>query len=288
MKKKKNSLVWQILPSKKQENGLDTVRRTPLGEGDNFSPNDEPQPSFLIGTMHVRDEQAFQFESLFKEKIDACSVFAAELNLTEAKQGKQQPLFLPPEQSLDQILPNKTFLKMDKTVRRITGQSLMAFSHLKPIVLTNLILESILHQDRVISLDENLWAYATEKGKILRGIETYGEQIEIMEKMDLEGQIKNLKSTLKDISKTRRQIKHISCLYAQADIHALYKSVHKTAQGNRRLLLFDRNHVMAQRIAALASETTVCIAIGAGHLAGEKGVLKRLKDLGCHLSPCTS
>ena len=66
-------------------------------------------------------------------------------------------------------------------------------------------------------------------------------------------------------------------LYEQSDILKLYKVTRKQAKGMRKILLFNRNDLMAKRIAQFASEQSLFASIGAGHLAGEKGVLRLLK-----------
>ena len=77
----------------------------------------------------------------------------------------------------------------------------------------------------------------------------------------------------------------MAALYEQADIQKLYKVARRSTKGSRRLLLFDRNVIMARRIADLSQEMTLCAAIGAGHLAGKKGVLQLLKSAGFAVKP---
>jgi uncharacterized protein YbaP (TraB family) len=45
-------------------------------------------------------------------------------------------------------------------------------------------------------------------------------------------------------------------------------------------MIYGRNQIMAERIKAMMLEKTACIAIGAGHLGGRKGVLKLLQREG--------
>jgi uncharacterized protein len=56
-------------------------------------------------------------------------------------------------------------------------------------------------------------------------------------------------------------------------------------KGNRQLMIFDRNELMADRIVEMTAENTVCAAIGAGHFWGEKGVLNALRKKGFIVEP---
>lgn len=260
MKKNKNSLVWQIT-----EGGKNT--------------------SFILGTMHVRDARAFQFEHLFYEKILKCEAFATEFNLDDIQNQTDFTLSLPDGLQLHNVIEPKAFAKISRVVEQKMGLPLVHFNSLKPIIVTNMLTESVLSSDRLMSLDETLWRFASENGRILRGIETFEEQVEILNKMGLDEQIKGLKDLVSDFSKFRKQLLNMTRLYEQADIQKLYKVAKKTAKGNRRLLLYDRNHIMAQRIADMTKEMTLCAAIGAGHLAGKNGVLNLLKKNGFEVAP---
>jgi uncharacterized protein len=238
-------------------------------------------PNYLIGTMHVRDERAFQFENGFKQAIEKCEIFATEFNLDEAQSGAvQMSLFLPENESLKTLMSTKLYEKINANLLKKMGVSLEQFDRFKPITVTNFLTESLLSKDRWLSLDETLWEFAKEKGKILRGIETFEEQLAVLEKMPLADQVKNLKDTMHDLSNFKKQLTKMADYYEHADIVKLYKSAKKSAKGSRKLLLYNRNAIMANRIMDLVQENSVCVAIGAGHLAGEKGVIRLLKKKG--------
>lgn len=262
----KNSLVWQILPPDS------------LGKEDK-------KPSFIIGTMHVRDARAFQFEHIFYEKILNCEAFATEFNLDEAQNETGFSMSLSDNVLLTDLIKPKTFEKISRVVQQKMGVPLTHFNSLKPIIVTNMLTESVLSSDRMLSLDETLWRFAAQNGRILRGIETFDEQVEILNKMSLDEQIKGLKDLASNFSKFRQQLLGMAKFYEKAEIQKLYKAARRTTKGSRRLLLFDRNEIMAQRIAELSQNMTLCAAIGAGHLAGKKGVLNLLKNAGFEVKP---
>ncbi len=271
MKKNKNTLVWQITP--------------PNTDGTSRDNREVTQVSYILGTMHVRDARAFQFEHQFYDKIRDCETFATELNLDEIQNETNFALSLPDNLRLSDLIKPKLFAKISQVVMQKVGAPLMHFNTMKPFMVTNLLTESVLSTDRMMSLDETLWRFASENGKILRGIETLDEQIEVLNKMSLDEQIKGLKDMTTHFPKFRRQLLSMAKLYEEADIEKLYKAARRSTKGSRRLLLFDRNEKMAQRIADFAKETSLCAAIGAGHLAGKKGVLRLLKNAKFEVKP---
>ena len=139
--------------------------------------------------------------------------------------------------------------------------------------------------DRHVSLDQHLYDFAKNKGLNILGIESFDSQVEVLKKMPLKDQLKSLKEMATHFERFRRNIKKTTEIYIEADLQKLLKKVKKTAGGMRSLLLYDRNVIMADRIASLAQENSLFAAIGAGHLAGKKGVLRLLKMKGLQVTP---
>jgi len=56
----------------------------------------------------------------------------------------------------------------------------------------------------------------------------------------------------------------------------------------RKMMIDDRNFIMADRIAKMTSQQTAFVAVGAGHLGGKKGVLRLLKLKDIKLKPIST
>ncbi|GJM35089.1 MAG: hypothetical protein DHS20C18_40900 [Saprospiraceae bacterium] len=262
MKQKKESLLWRI------------------------ESNDLPGPSFLLGTMHIRDQRAFGLLELVYEKINTCAAFAAEIDLqvTEIPPEKLS-MNIPPSKWLDQMLSPRQFQKMRQIILKGTGLDLYLYRFLHPMVINNLILERILSKDMSIALDRHLWDYAQEQGKQLLGIETLEEQLAIMQVIPFQRHLKDLLGMSKNFTRYRRHMHHLVHLYQEGALQRLHKASKKGAGSFRRMMIYDRNVNMADRIADMVGQQTTFCAIGAGHLGGSKGVLRLLKKKGLKVKP---
>ncbi|MEK7255422.1 MAG: TraB/GumN family protein, partial [Bacteroidota bacterium] len=237
--------------------------------------------SYLFGTMHVRDSRAWAVASVAMEKIQECPAFAAEFHLgDQMPEMPISPTQLPENQSLQEFMPPRRYKKLRKIILRSARLDLDHFKYAPPFLVLNLIGEQILKADMPYSLDEHLWEFAKQERKSLHGIETLREQLETLQKIPLKDQVKMLLDASQNISSYRRHLLHLSELYFQGDARRIFKIVKKSSKGLRKLLLYRRNEVMAERIAALARQQQVFAAIGAGHLGGGKGVVKLLKMKG--------
>ena len=240
-----------------------------------------PAPSYVFGTMHVRDQRAFARLDPVLEAIQSCAAFATEFNLEEAKlNADPAALNLPNGQAIDQLLGEKKYQKARKALLKMTGMDIEPLKHLQPIMLTNVLSESVLAREMAFSMDEFLWRFATEQEKIRLGVETYQEQMEILHQIPMKIQLKSLIDISKNFKKYRKKILKTTTLYEEQNIQQLYKSTKKSLGKLRKLMLYDRNKIMAERIGKMAQEQPTVAAIGAAHLAGKKGVLRLLKKQG--------
>lgn len=245
-----------------------------------------PAPSYLFGTMHVRDGRAFQQLEKVHEAIEACDGFAAEFHLEEAEQGIQSSIMqLPGGQRISELVSKKKFERYRNVLRKSTGLDLAKFDRMIPFIVVNFATESLLAQDMPDPLDQHLWNFAKNQGKSLHGIETFQEQMEVLKKITLEDQLKMLSGLCRNIGRFRQYLRRLAELYEASEVQQLYKMVKKNSKGMRPLMLYRRNEVMAERILSLVQQQRVFTAIGAAHLGGSKGVLRLLKKGGLTITP---
>ncbi len=242
--------------------------------------------SYLFGTMHVRDKRAFGALPIIEEKIEACDAFAAEFDFEEAKvfQMNNQAQ-ISDNQNLKTLFKPKKYEKIAAFLEKQIGMDITLFEHQKPFVIYQIITETLFQKDMPFALDRYLYEHAKAEGKILTGVETFAEQMEIMEKITLEQQAKILYQTVKNFKNYRKQLKKLTDLYQSGNLQQLNKSARKGMGSLRKLLVDDRNYIMADRIAEMTAKQSIFVAIGAGHLGGKNGVLRILKLKNMKLKP---
>jgi uncharacterized protein YbaP (TraB family) len=245
-----------------------------------FPPN-KTSTSYLLGTMHVKDARVFLRQHHLLELIEGVDLYAAETDLRELQlQSNLQTMLIPGGRRLPDFFTEKQYAKMHRILKKAFGIDIHQFAHFRPFFISSMIDEAILSKDMPYSLDESLWRFADELGKDMKGVESYEHQLSIMKKMPIELQAKHLLSLSKQVSAHRREILKLTEYYVQGNIQQLHRSARRGMGDLRKLLLWERNDRMADRIHELIREQSCFCAVGAGHLWGEKGVLKLLKDQG--------
>ena len=253
----KNSLLWRLSP--------------PGGGPD----------SYLFGTMHVRDLRAFQWLELAQECLRRCPVFATEFDFSETDPAAvASVLQLPDGAALDHWLKPGVWKRLDRHCRKKLGVPVEQLRFQHPMSVAMLLTGSLLQQEAARSLDETLWEYAKGLGKTTTGVETFEEQLQTLQKIPFQYHLDNLAWLLKNYGRQKRRLKKMLGWYIAGDLQQLYQAARKDAKGMRKLLLFERNVLMARRFESIAKETSLFCAVGAGHLAGQKGLLRMLKKAG--------
>jgi uncharacterized protein YbaP (TraB family) len=143
----------------------------------------------------------------------------------------------------------------------------------------------MLHAEHEVALDKYLSEYALQKNKEMLGVENFQEHIDVLKQIPMEFQIKSLNDVLRNVKSFRKQVKLMTKYYLAQDIYQLYKAAKQSLQDSRKVMLYDRNFKMANSIEKMVENQTTFIAVGAGHLAGNKGLIKLLKDKGFKLQP---
>lgn len=237
--------------------------------------------SYLLGTMHVRDERVFRWMPQLEALLAQCDLLALEFDLGELPgPGLQESLLLPPGTSLDRLMGLRRYRKLRRILHKAFGLDLNAFRGLHPMMLKQAIDAAILSEDMPHTLDEALYRAARELDLPVTGLERFAHQLELLRRLPVEEQVHDLLRLGSQVRRYRRQIHQLARLYEQKRLRDLYRAVRRGAGKHRRLLIDRRNEAMVRRLAELTAGRRVFAAVGAGHLPGHRGMLRLLKQRG--------
>lgn len=233
--------------------------------------------------MHIKDERVFRLMPIIEPLLEQVDALALEYDLGTHYEdfSLNHPLMAP--KPLSQVLDEEKYLKLKKIIQKSFGVNVDEVEHLQPFLVVHLITQTLLHQDREVELDLFLWQRAQALGLPIIGLEDVRDHLRVVDKLPYDRQLKMLLDLGKNPARVRRHIKHIVSLYERGEIYKLHKTLRRQAMGMRRTLVFDRNVVMANRILEHCREKRLFVAVGVGHLAGGKGIIRLLKKQGLKL-----
>lgn len=251
-----------------------------------ISGGNSKKTSYVFGTIHVRDSRAFFNNKTLLKKIAACDSYVGEFNLEDTDpMVLSKYMLLPNGKTISEQLSIKQAKALDKLLNKQIGIGLEQLNHHKPLLVINLLTESFFEADMPEPLDSHLFNYAKVLNKRMDGLETFEEQLNVLVELSLKSQFKSLISTVKKFKNFKQQLKKLTQYYMRQDIQKLYQTAKRNSKGMRKILIYKRNKIMANRIDELVRKESAFIAVGAGHLAGEKGILRLLKKQGYKVTP---
>ncbi|WMJ73538.1 TraB/GumN family protein [Cytophagaceae bacterium ABcell3] len=253
-----------------------------------ISGNGIEKPSYLFGTMHVKDKRAFFFGDSLLNKLDKCDAMAGEIVADLDVIKKDIGMILMPDSvNLKSLLDKDDYKTVQKYARKNLGVYALMINKIKPIFTSALVTEKMMEQDVGETIDEYLQRQAKKRDKEVFGLESISDQLEVLNLYSLEEQAEMLVDMVVNIDKYQEATLKMLHTYIAQDLEGLLVAVKDSDIGDEfsYALLEERNKKMVKRIQELLHEKPVFYAVGAGHLPGEEGILELLRKEGYTLKP---
>lgn len=269
--KDNNSLLWKI-----SGNGIE-------------------KPSYLFGTIHmICKEDAFLSENLVKAIREADKVYL-ELDLDNLFEllGVMTKMKMRNDTTLADLLTPEEYSQIKAHFEK--NGSMLPFSVIetyKPLVASSLLMESAMVCDEQVSMEQLVMEEAKKNGKKIDGLETMAFQMSMFDSIPYKIQAKELLKGIatgdKNESDETAEFRKMMEAYKEQDLAKLSDMISKSDEGMMQyedILLYNRNRNWVEKLKTLVKERSMVIAVGAGHLPGEKGVISLLRKEGYKVTP---
>lgn len=249
-------------------------------------------PSYLYGTIHIQDKRVFSFDNTVTDAFNSCDAFAMEILMDEIDPKESQAAMLMPEgKTLKSIMTEEEYHLLDSAFTAATGASLLMYNRMKPFFVSSAMMQSGMQQDMETALDLYLLQNARKGGKSCYGVEKFMDQINAIDAIKLEDQVKMLIDGLKDTSssKNTEEDQFADLLEAYLTFN-LEKALEMSSDPSlppefNQAFLINRNSGMAKNFIKIAKKQSLFCAVGAAHLPGEQGVINHLRKAGLTVEP---
>lgn len=249
---------------------------------------------YLLGSVHLAKKELYPLNAAIEEAFAESEVLAVEADITKANQAALQAKILqkamyPAGESLKGKVPEKTFAEAKKRL----GLPPQQLSQMRPwyLAMTLSVFEMMkLGYDPQQGIDLHFLNKAKKQKKTVHELESAEFQINLLSSFDEKLQVQLLEYTIVDLDGIRDQTDEMFSAWREGDAVAMEKFLTKGLKERPDLkpvyekLVDDRNVKMADKIERyLKSGRTHFVVVGAGHLVGEKGLVKLLEARGIHL-----
>lgn len=250
--------------------------------------------AYLFGSIHLLPPNIDWHSKAIDDALAASDVFVFEAPLGDT--GQQQTVafvrtngMLPPNVTLASVLDLRTRrdLQAAAVAVHVPPESL---AHFRPwlagIVLATRQLEAS-HYSADSGVDRQIWTLARANGKSVRTLETVDEQLSLLRPTDKKLEMDEFDASLKELRSQSGEIGALVdawCEGRMSEVARLMNTGLADTPGAMKLLIDDRNARWADRMASMLSEHhTYFVTVGAGHLAGPRGLPALLSRRGFHV-----
>ncbi len=257
----------------------------------------EAAPSYVFGTMHSSDPRVLALPPPVWQAFTRAGALALEIDMSGGPERAQQILggyfqamLLSDGRTLEQIIGPDVFADALAALRPY-GVSAQVLRRLKPWAVYEALVRppaAVTERGGGVFLDLSLAREAKLRGKPVYGLETLEEQVAVFADIPEQDQVALVESAIAYAGEENLGAETLTRLYLAGDLGAIFRL---WVEPVRRLgpdftasvieRLFDeRNAVMVARMDGLLARGNVFIAVGAGHLPGDTGVLHLLERKG--------
>jgi uncharacterized protein len=255
-----------------------------------ISGNGLSKPSYIYGTIHMICENDFILKESVKSKLNESEQIVLEIDMDDPQLTKKtiELMSFKKGESLKNVMNEADYNSLSKFFKDSLSMSLTMFERFKPLFLFSLLSTKMLACD-LKSYETEFVKIASSQKKELLGLETIEFQVSVFDKMSKDDMSKMLGSIVTDYSKMKTEFDEMIEHYKQQDIDKLYDDINKSSMsgfnGYSKDFLDNRNIDWISKISKFSSEKSTFYGVGAGHLAGENGLLNLLKKAGFTITP---
>lgn len=262
-----------------------------------ISGNDLTEPSYLFGTYHLLGDgfltEVPEIETPFKNAKGV----VVEMVIDSSKLLNISMMAVMRDKKISTLLSPEDFKLVSDTLEKISGFSLKMMDMFKPsqvsaalvLLQSQKLNEKTLSKYPGIPLDVHFASAAKKNAIMLTPLETMEAQMKLLlDQFPVEEQARQLVDYVKNSNTFSKTHVDMLNLYLQKDLDALSKlmeSIPEDLMGNSDYLLKDRNEKWMKTLPPLMRSGSQFIAVGAGHLPGEDGMLSLLQKAGYQVTP---
>jgi len=249
-----------------------------------ISGNGLNKPSYLFGTIHLTCDTSLDENTL--NALEATEQLYLELDMDDKSIQMQMMklMMMKDGTKLSTLLSPEDFKILDEFMKKNLNMSAKLFDSFKPFMISSMLFPKML-DCKSQSVESELMKITKEQNEEIFGLEKAEDQMKVFDEISYQDQAEELLKTVKDnLEKDKKEFQEMITIYQNKDIEGMLKmmsdSDNKITSENQDILLNNRNKNWIPIMVKIMKDKPTFFGVGAGHLAGEEGVIKLLRKKG--------
>lgn len=248
--------------------------------------------SWLFGTFHMMCKEDITFLSAEDSLVKTSDKVYLELDLDDPKLPMQmmQQMNMKGGKKLKDFYSPGDYETLSSFFKDTLKMPLELFGSAKPFFASALLYTKFMNCAKSTSVEEQIISFAKKHNKEVLGLELVEDQMSIFDSIPYDEQAKSLLDGIKNIKKSRQQFNDMYNYYKAENLEQVGAMLNKEDKEDMTykymdLLLKNRNEKWVAKLRNVLPQTKVFIAVGAGHLIGNDGLIKLLRKEGFKVKP---
>lgn len=248
-----------------------------------ISGKDLGSSSYLFGTIHLMCEDDFQISQQVSKRLELAEALVMEVDLDDpALYGSvMENMYNEDGQKITDFLSENEYEKIRTFLKERTGMDMDRMQNIRPMVLMSLIYPNLLECE-TMAFESELMQLAKAENISILGLESVNEQLAFFDQIPLKEQYRSFFSYTENLEKGKEEFRKLMSSYREEDIARLLELVSESPEYKdyKYILVDQRNEKWIETMSSMMQKGTMFFAVGAGHLAGEGGLIRLLKKEG--------
>lgn len=254
------------------------------------SGKDLKKPSYLFGTFHLLCKDDIKFSEQLKSSLSSADEVYMEMDMDDPSTMLSGLLYMNMKdgKKLKDLYTADEYKKVESYFSDSLGMPMMMFQSIKPYFLVAMLYPKMMNCKAASGVEEELITLAKENKKEIKGLETMQFQASVFDSIPYEWQAKELLKNIDSFSVYKKEFDTMIMEYKDQQLSAMEKLLAKSEFGSDKyedILLTKRNINWVDQLKSIMQKESVFVAVGAGHLVGEKGLLNLLRKEGYTVEP---
>ncbi|MEO6136926.1 MAG: TraB/GumN family protein [Ginsengibacter sp.] len=248
------------------------------------------KPSYLFGTFHLLCKEDIHFSEQLKKAIQRCDTVYMEMDLDDPSTMLSGMLYMNMKggKKLKDLYSEKDYQKLESYFADSLKIPLTFFSGAKPYFLVALFYPRMMSCSSPSGVEQELLKIIKENKKEVNGLETMQFQASVFDSIPYEWQAKELMKSIDSFAVAKNEFDRMLKIYKSQELDsmtAMFVENEFGADEFSKYLLDNRNKNWVNQLNKIMKNESVFVAVGAGHLVGDVGLINLLRKEGYTVEP---
>jgi uncharacterized protein YbaP (TraB family) len=254
------------------------------------SGNGLKKPSFLFGTFHLLCKEDIHFSDQLKKAVQSCDEVYMEMDMDDPSTMLSGMLYMNMKgnKKLEDLYSTEDYQRLQNYFSDTLHTPLMLLERAKPYFLVALLYPRMMNCKNPSGVEQELVSLSKENKKEIKGLETMKFQASVFDSIPYEWQAKELLKNIDSFSLYKKEFDDMLSSYKDQRLDSMQTMLSQSEFGAGEyedLLLNDRNKNWVSQLNTIMKNESVFVAVGAGHLIGEMGLINLLRKAGYKVEP---